>query len=432
MAEEAKERIIAGLEDLGLSRNEAKVYYILITLGESKASEIAKRSGVAREKTYKALKKLKSKGYVKEIKGKPSKWIAEPPDKIFNPTIEEIKRRVSEQEAIIKILEDLHLKARSKFDKQEVSVWEVGDRDSDQLILNLIKNANKRLEMVLSPYHLTKFTYGEYKDVLKKISKKDVEIHIVTWLLDYDIFTHAKLNPYADVYILTENPLNNSYVLCDGESGVILEPDNRCIYFTNKKICNAIEGLVTLMRERGTPLNRFLDLYDAIGEIVQGAPLNIGSIAKVSNMLLERITTEIQKMDGVNAKPLDVLIDATINVLETIFPKYREMSLTEKLKLIETLFESLSDGISLEIDPTTKRDKMYVTLSIRYDPESIRKYHELINGKPLYPHPYIVAMDRELKNAGFSRGISLITVNRIEERIEIRYLYRKREVKIQI
>lgn len=432
MAEEARERIIAGLEDLGLSRNEAKVYYVLITLGEAKASEIAKKSGVAREKTYKALKKLKSKGYVKEIKGKPSKWIAEPPDKIFNPTLEEIKRRVDEQETIIKILEDLYVKARSRFDKEEVSVWEVGDKDSDQLILNLIKNVNRRLEVVLSPYHLTKFVYGEYKDVLKRISKKNIEINIVTWLLDYGIFNHAKLNPYADVYILTGNPLSNSYILCDGESGVILEPDNRCIYFTNKKMCSAIEGLVTLLRGRGASLNRFLDLYDAVGEIIQNAPISIDTIANVSNMLLERITTEIQKVDDVNGNPINAITDATISVLESIFPKYREMSLTEKLKLLETLFESLSDGISIEIDHTTRRDKMYITLSVRYDPDSMRKYHELINGKPLYPHPYIVAMDMELRKAGFNRGLSLITINRIEERIEIRYLYRKREVKIQI
>ncbi len=432
MADEARERIIAGLEDLGLSRNEAKVYYVLITLGESKASDIAKKSGVAREKTYKALKKLKSKGYVKEIKGKPSKWIAEPPDKIFNPTIEEIKKRVSEQEAIIKILEELHLKAKSKFDKQEVNVWEIGDRDSEQLIMNMVRNVSNKLEMVLSPYHLTKFTYGEFKDAIKKVSKKDVDIDIVTWLLDYDIFTHAKLNPYADVYILNENPLNNSYILVDGESGVIIQPDNRCIYFTNKKMSNAISGLINILISRATPLSRYLDLYDAIGEIVEGAPLNTDSISKVLNSLLERITNDFLNINSLDENPLDIMTESTISVLEKIFPKYREMSLNEKLKLLETLFESISNNVSLEIDPTTKRDKLYITISINYDPETLRKYHDFVNGKPLYPHPYIAAMDKELRNAGFKRGISLLTINRIDERIEIRYLYRKKEVRIPI
>lgn len=420
---EGRERIIAGLEDLGLSRNEAKVYYVLVTLGESKASEIAKKSGVAREKTYKALKKLKSRGYIKEIKGKPARWIAEPPEKIFSPTIDEIKRRVNEQEAIIRTLEELHLKARSRFDKQEVSVWEIGERDSEQLILGMIKNVNSKLEMVLSPYHLAKFTYGEYKDVLKKLRKKDIDIYIVTWLLDYDIFTHAKLSPYADVYILMDNPLNNSYILCDGESGAILDPDYRCIYFTNRRICRGVEGLISLLVEVGAPLNRFLDLYDAIGEIVRSAPLNHGSIVRVSNMLLERITSEIQMVDGVEQDPRDILTEATVNVLESIFPKYRGMSLTEKLKLLETLFESLSGDVSLEIDPTMGRDKMYITLTIKYDSESIKIYHQLINGKPLYPHPYIIAMDRELRNSGYRRRISLITINRVERKMEIKYLY---------
>ena len=420
---EGRERIIAGLEDLGLSRNEAKVYYVLVTLGESKASEIAKKSGVAREKTYKALKKLKARGYIKEIKGKPARWIAEPPEKIFSPTINEMKRRVNEQEAIIRTLEEFHLKARSRFDKQEVSVWEVGEKDSEQLITSMMKNVNDRLDMVLSPYHLTKFTYGEYKDILKKLRKKGIDINIVTWLLDYDIFTHAKLSPYADVYILTENPLNNSYILCDGESGAILEPDYRSIYFTNKRICRGVEGLIILLRNMGAPLNRYLDLYDAIGEIVKTAPLNNGSIVKVSNMLLEKITYEIQMVDGVKQDPREILTDATINVLESIFPKYRDMSLTEKLKLLETLFESLSSNTSLEIDPTIGRDKMYITLTIKYDSESIKTYQQLINGKPLYPHPYIVAIDKELRSSGYRRRISLITINRVEGKIEIRYLY---------
>ncbi len=426
MADENRERIIAGLEDLGLSRNEAKVYYVLVSLGESKASDIAKKSGVAREKTYKALKRLKLKGYVKEIKGKPSKWIAEPPEKVFSPLIQDFKRRVSEQEAVLKELEELHIKARSRFDKKEVSVWEVGEKDSEQLIYNLIKNTMEELDILLSPIHLTKFTYGEFKDLLKKVSKKDLKINIVTWLLDMDIFTHAKLNPYADVYILKENPLDFTYVISDGEVGVIIDQNLRCLYFTNKRIGNSVRSLIKLLIMRGTPLSKYLDLYDAIGEIVDGAPITVTSISHTLNNLLERLTSNIQRSKlGSNADILGLITETTIDTLSEIFPKYSEMSLIEKIRLLKTLFEALNGESIVDIEGDTKKEKIYVTIEFRYDMDGFKRYQEILGGKPLYPHPYILTLDHELRSSGYKRYVSLLTIDKTNEVMKIRYLYRR-------
>ena len=428
MADENRERIIAGLEDLGLSRNEAKVYYVLVSLGESKASEIAKKSGVAREKTYKALKRLKMKGYVKEIRGKPSKWIAEPPEKVFSPLIQDFKRRVSEQEAVLRELEELHIKARSKFDKREVSVWEVGEKDSEQLVYNLIKNTSEELNILLSPYHLSKFTYGVFKDLLKKISKKDLRINIVTWLLERDIFTHAKLNPYADVYILRDDPLDYSYIVSDGEAGVIIDQNQRCLYFTNPRIGNSIRSLIKLLTIRATPLNKYLDLYDAIGEIVEGAPLTNVTISNTLNSLLERLTSNIQRFGyNPNGDLMSIVTDTTINVLSEIFPKYREMSLIEKVRLLKTLFEALNGDSYVDIEGDTKKEKIYVTIELRYDMDGFKKYQEILGGRPLYPHPYILTLDHELRKAGYKRYVSLLTIDKTSEVMKIRYQYRRRE-----
>ncbi|MBW3017352.1 hypothetical protein KY316_03180, partial [Candidatus Woesearchaeota archaeon] len=61
--EEVNEKV---LEDLGLSKNEAKVYLSLIHLGSSTAGAISKNNKVPRPNVYDALERLKEKGLAAE------------------------------------------------------------------------------------------------------------------------------------------------------------------------------------------------------------------------------------------------------------------------------------------------------------------------------------------------------------------------------
>ncbi len=71
------------LEDLGLSRNEAKVYYALLTRGNSNSAEIARLSGVHRINVYDVLNSLAAKGLVSFIlQGKQRIFKAENPGKL--------------------------------------------------------------------------------------------------------------------------------------------------------------------------------------------------------------------------------------------------------------------------------------------------------------------------------------------------------------
>ncbi len=55
------------LQELGLNKNEAKVYLALVRLGEAVASQIVKKIGVHRNIVYDNLEKLKEKGLVSVI-----------------------------------------------------------------------------------------------------------------------------------------------------------------------------------------------------------------------------------------------------------------------------------------------------------------------------------------------------------------------------
>lgn len=68
------------LEELGLGKNEVKVYLALLKIGESKVNEIAKMSGIYRRTIYEALKGLVERGLVSHIiRGKKKYFTASDP-----------------------------------------------------------------------------------------------------------------------------------------------------------------------------------------------------------------------------------------------------------------------------------------------------------------------------------------------------------------
>lgn len=73
------------LEELGLSKNEARVYLCLLELGSSAAGKIAKFSRVHRANVYDSINKLKDKGLISEFIKKDSKYfIASDPQCLVN------------------------------------------------------------------------------------------------------------------------------------------------------------------------------------------------------------------------------------------------------------------------------------------------------------------------------------------------------------
>jgi len=231
----SKEEIVARLQELQLSKNEAKVYLALVTLGEAKASDVARESGVAREKTYRILKSLMEKGFAKMIQGNPRKWRAEDPLKLFYKKIEESKNRIQRQELAIQELHKRFTEASLKREKKEISVWEVGNEDRQEILKEIISNSKRELVLLVSPYHIDLFSSGDLKDAIKKVSKKDVKIQLVSWMMEGGLFQHAKLDYYTELSITDSEPITKTYVVSDRREGIVID-DERALHFTNQRI----------------------------------------------------------------------------------------------------------------------------------------------------------------------------------------------------
>lgn len=99
------------LEQLGLTENEAKIYFTIINLGSSKAGKIAKESGIERSSCYNTLKSLVEKGLVSYAIVKGVKFFqATSPKKL----LEDIKEKEETAKEILPKLYDLHKEKKVK------------------------------------------------------------------------------------------------------------------------------------------------------------------------------------------------------------------------------------------------------------------------------------------------------------------------------
>jgi len=127
------------LEKLGLSRNEARVYYALIQSKQATASELIKTMGVHRGIVYDNLERLIEKGLVSfVIKGIKKYFVAEEPDAI-------IEFLNSKKEAI-----DDEIKAADKVMPEIAKYLKApGTEESETRIFRGIKGLKKVLSEVL-------------------------------------------------------------------------------------------------------------------------------------------------------------------------------------------------------------------------------------------------------------------------------------------
>ncbi len=108
------------LEKLGLNRNEAKVYFGLLTLGQATAAELVKLVGVHRNIVYDNLEKLIEKGLVSFIvEGAKRKFIAERPSAIvdfFDSKKKNLDNEFSGAKSLFPEIEKLLSESRSQQD----------------------------------------------------------------------------------------------------------------------------------------------------------------------------------------------------------------------------------------------------------------------------------------------------------------------------
>jgi sugar-specific transcriptional regulator TrmB len=112
------------LEDIGLTKNETKVYLALLSLGQTTTGPIIKRTSLHTSKVYDALERLTMKGIVSHIIQANTKYFSAVDPSRLNDFLLEKKKKISMQELEIqKLIPFLRQKQKSEDDPTYAEIF---------------------------------------------------------------------------------------------------------------------------------------------------------------------------------------------------------------------------------------------------------------------------------------------------------------------
>jgi sugar-specific transcriptional regulator TrmB len=168
------------LQDIGLNKNEAKIYIALTEIGQTTIGDIAKKSKVHRTNVYDAIENLVNKGLVSLIlKDNIRYYQPTDPDNLMNMIQEK-------EEKVKNLLPQLRMLQGLSNDKSEASIQEgleATRRALDSLLVYkseiLVMGAPSHVDQLLGPF-LANFHKRrvEMKIVMKHLSNTDAQDRI--------------------------------------------------------------------------------------------------------------------------------------------------------------------------------------------------------------------------------------------------------------
>lgn len=95
------------LRDLGLTKNESKIYMFLSKKGPKKGKEISKEQNIPRTEIYYLISNLKNKGFITPSIDRPQKFLAITIDKAIESVIETEQKRIENLKLSTKEMEEI-------------------------------------------------------------------------------------------------------------------------------------------------------------------------------------------------------------------------------------------------------------------------------------------------------------------------------------
>ena len=165
------------LEQIGLTKNEIKVYLSLLKIGQTTTSKIIKDIGINTSKVYESLERLLKKGLVSYtiIKNKKN-WNAENPEEI-NSFLEEEKKNIEQKkEESKKIIKELLRLSNVKEKESEYKIYEgiKGIKTARENVLNILEKG-ETFYLILSSFSGENKLEAYFEDFQKRRAKAGIK-----------------------------------------------------------------------------------------------------------------------------------------------------------------------------------------------------------------------------------------------------------------
>ncbi len=206
------------LRTLGLSKNEVQVYLHLALHKEQKASEISEALNLHRTNTYQILRDLEKKSLVSSVFEKPLKFIATPFDRAIDALIEVKKLRINRLEKKKKALVNVWLAIpKPEIEEQRKEIFQIleGEEQIDLKATEVIQNAQRNINVFASEEGLSRFYTSGFMEILEKLSRKNLDIKLLTNSSPKSRFFAEKIRLHNKQYVPADNNALPSFILVD-------------------------------------------------------------------------------------------------------------------------------------------------------------------------------------------------------------------------
>ncbi len=196
-------KVLSLLLDFGLTEYEAKTLTTLFNFVEADAPHISRNAEIPKTRIYDVLERLKERGLVLEVYGRPKRYKVIEPNEIFKYLMDEKQKEFS---VLSKQVKDILSKDnwKAQIDSVQEKILQVKSiKDYNKILSQEFEGAEKEI---------TGFTcFDDRVDAFKPIyDKPDVSVKLIStpMLKDYELpdnFTVLEKNHTMDAFILDKN-----------------------------------------------------------------------------------------------------------------------------------------------------------------------------------------------------------------------------------
>ena len=229
------------LEKIGLSTNEAKIYFALLEIGFSTVDKISKKSGIHRRTIYDNIEKMLNKGLIcSKIIDSKKYFNAAEPHKLEELLIEKKEELKKQEKILTKIMPTLSIFKNVSANDRDVNIY-FGLGGIKTILWDILKTGMPNC--VLGAH-----SRKEFKEMLKKFHNERIKLRIPDRMIfkKYD-FRRAKriaMRPFSEVRLMTADDNNSVAInIYNNKVGILnRSPKNPFgILIKNKNIHNAFK-----------------------------------------------------------------------------------------------------------------------------------------------------------------------------------------------
>ncbi len=240
------------LEQIGLTKNEVRIYLTLLELGQTTTGPIIKATGIHTSKVYDGLERLAQKGLISHIiKANTKHFKAVNPERLID-FLEEKKKEIVEQEKEIKeIIPELKLKQQFVGGETEAEIfrgWKGMETVYHKMLLKTLHKGDMNYVLGASKGEDEERTRRFFNNYVKELAKKKINMKII-----YnesargnisENLKHPKLFEVRHMVHTTPAEIN---IWEDNVMIVILRKDPTVILVKDKKVADSFRSYFDVM-----------------------------------------------------------------------------------------------------------------------------------------------------------------------------------------